>query len=161
VEDKFEKVVDQQKKEPLIHEFNQEDSLKKSFTPKIWGLLIAVVVAGLVTGFLLSSKGGGSMGGKAGTTSNSASIQKGAVIGVNDTTSFKDTADGVVKVGGVNGEGAFHLERPGGESQNVYLTSSSVDLSKLIDRKIKVWGATQKAQYAGWLMDVGKVQVVE
>ena len=36
----------------------------------------------------------------------------------------------------------------------------SVDLSKFIGKKIKVWGATQTAQHAGWLMDVGRIQVL-
>ena len=79
----------------------------------------------------------------------------------NYTKTFKDTTTGTLKNGGINGEGQYHLVRPGGDSQNVYLTSSSVDLSKFIDRKIKVWGQTQTAQYAGWLMDVGRVEVVE
>jgi hypothetical protein len=43
----------------------------------------------------------------------------------------------------------------------VYLTSSLVDLSQFVKRKIKVWGETQKAKVAGWLMDVGKVEVLQ
>lgn len=86
--------------------------------------------------------------------------QKGQSFGVEDTAEYKDTAEGVVKEGGIEGEGQYHLERPGGESQNVYMTSSTVDLSKFVDKKIKVWGATQAAQTAGWLMDVGKVEVL-
>ena len=68
---------------------------------------------------------------------------------------------GTLKEGGIQGEGQFHLVRPGGVSQNVYLTSSSVDLSKFVGKKIKVWGETEKAQYAGWLMDAGRVEVIE
>ena len=85
--------------------------------------------------------------------------QKGQTYGTGDIKSFKDTAEGTLKEGGIDGEGQYHLERPGGDSQNVYLTSSSVDLSTFMGKKIKVWGATQTAQKAGWLMDVGKVQV--
>jgi hypothetical protein len=81
-------------------------------------------------------------------------------LGSNDTKTFKDTAEGTLKTGGIDGEGAFHLERPGGDSQNVYMTSGTVDLSKLIDKKIKVWGQTQAAQHAGWLMDVGRIEVL-
>ena len=65
-----------------------------------------------------------------------------------------------MKEGGADGEGAFHLERTGGVSQNVYLTSAIVDLSKYVNKKIKVWGQTQKAQTAGWLMDVGRIEVL-
>lgn len=86
--------------------------------------------------------------------------QKGQTFGVEDTAEYKDTAEGVVKEGGIEGEGQYHLERPGGNSQNVYMTSSTVDLSNFVGKKIKVWGATQAAQTAGWLMDVGKVEVL-
>ncbi len=87
-------------------------------------------------------------------------IQKGQTFGKNDEA-YKDTAEGVLNEGGIDGEGQFHLTRPGGESQNVYITSSNIDLSQFIRTKIKVWGQTQKAQKAGWLMDVGKVEVLE
>jgi len=33
-------------------------------------------------------------------------------------------------------------------------------LSKFVGKNIKVWGQTQSAQYAGWLMDVGRVEVL-
>ena len=88
------------------------------------------------------------------------SVAKGTTEGSTDTSTFKDTAEGTLKTGGIDGEGAFHLVRPGGDSQNVYLTSSIVDLSKYVNQKLKVWGQTQKAQHAGWLMDVGKIQVL-
>jgi len=39
------------------------------------------------------------------------------LYGSNDTKTFKDTAEGTLKEGGIDGEGAFHLERPGGDSQ--------------------------------------------
>ncbi len=93
------------------------------------------------------------------TLSNGSTIQVGTIYGSNDTTTFKDTADGVVSNGGINGEGQYHLVRPGGDSQNVYMTSSLVDLSLFVGKKVKVWGQTQKAQTAGWLMDVGRVEV--
>lgn len=86
--------------------------------------------------------------------------EKGQTYGSEDTSSYKDTTEGVVKEGGIEGEGQYHLERPGGESQNVYMTSSTVDLSKFVGQKVKVWGATQTAQHAGWLMDVGRVEVL-
>lgn len=79
--------------------------------------------------------------------------------GVVDKKTFKDSAEGVLREGGIDGEGNFHLERPGGISQNVYLTSTTVDLSTYIGKKIKVWGQTFQGQTAGWLMDVGLVEV--
>jgi len=80
--------------------------------------------------------------------------------GISDKKTFKDKAEGVLKEGGIDGEGNFHLERPGGPSQNVYLTSSAVDLSKYIGKKVRVWGKTFTGQKAGWLMDVGLVEVL-
>ena len=41
------------------------------------------------------------------------------------------------------------------------LTSSSVDLSLFIDRKVKIWGQTFEAEKAGWLLDVGQLEVLE
>ena len=84
---------------------------------------------------------------------------KGKMYGNGDISVFKDTAEGILKNGGIDGDGQYHLVRPGGASQYVYLTSSVVDLSQFINQKIKVWGQTQKAQHAGWLMDVGRVEV--
>lgn len=89
------------------------------------------------------------------------SIETGKIYGSDDISTFKDTSEGKLKEGGIDGEGQYHLERPGGISQNVYLTSSLVDLSLFIDKKIRIWGETQTAQKAGWLMDVGRVEVLE
>lgn len=145
--------------QPLVHDFNQKSA--KSLSPKIIALVLGVVIFGILTGYLLSGNNNNqSLTSKNGSVSNLSSNTKGAIIGSNDTSTFKDTAEGVLKTGGIDGEGAFHLVRPGGDSQNVYLTSSSLDLSKLIGKKIKVWGQTQKAQHAGWLMDVGRVEVL-
>jgi hypothetical protein len=81
--------------------------------------------------------------------------------GVVDKKTFKDQAEGTLKEGGIDGEGNFHLERPGGESQNVYLTSSTVDLSLYVGKKVRVYGQTFAGQKAGWLMDVGLVEVLK
>lgn len=93
-------------------------------------------------------------------TSSGTSAKVGQTIGSNDK-SFTDTAQGVLKKGGIDGEGAYHLERPGGASQNVYMTSSVLDLSNYQGRTIKVWGKTYQGNKAGWLMDVGRIQVLK
>jgi hypothetical protein len=145
---------------PLIHDFNKEN-LKSAFTPKVITLLLIVVLVGVISGYFISNKNSASTGGpaSAGGISNSSSVAKGTILGSNDTKTFKDTAEGTLQVGGIDGEGAFHLVRPGGDSQNVYMTSGTVDLSKFVGKKIKVWGQTQAAQHAGWLMDVGRIEV--
>jgi len=84
---------------------------------------------------------------------------KGKIYGNGSTSVFKDTAEGILQNGGDQGDGEYHLVRSGGPSQYVYLTSSTLDLSQFIGSKIEVWGQTQTAQHAGWLMDVGRVEV--
>lgn len=160
MEEKKEQVKEQSQTQPLIHNFTKE-SLKSAFTPKVVTLLIVVVVVGIISGYLISNTNNSGIGGKTtGGIINTASIPKGTIEGTNDTKTFNDTAQGTLKEGGIDGEGAFHLVRPGGDSQNVYLTSAIVDLSKFINKNIKVWGQTQKAQHAGWLMDVGRIEVL-
>jgi len=158
LEEKTEPVQEQSKMQPLIKSFNTE-SIKSAFTPKVIGILIGVAIVGIFSGFLISRTNGLAGNVNTGVGSSVSSVPAGTVIGSNDTKTFSDTAEGTLKEGGIEGEGAFHLVRSGGDSQNVYLTSSSVDLSKFVGAKIKVWGQTQKAQYAGWLMDVGRIQV--
>ncbi|MCL4418788.1 hypothetical protein M1146_01655 [Patescibacteria group bacterium] len=143
--------------EQIVHSFDKSE--RPLMTSRLLIILGIVILVGIGSGYLLSRQKV-NLGGITGRSSSS-SAPKGTVAGSNDTTTFKDITEGVLKTGGTDGEGAYHLVRPGGDSQNVYLTSSIVDLSKFIDKKIKVWGQTQKAQHAGWLMDVGKIEVLE
>ncbi|MBF8249744.1 MAG: hypothetical protein HW400_345 [Candidatus Levybacteria bacterium] len=145
---------------PLVHSFNNNMN-NSIFTKKLFIFLIAAVVVGVMTGYVLGNRN--RSGGNTLTSGavDSSSISKGTVVGSSDTKTFKDIASGTLKSGGIDGEGQFHLVRLGGDSQNVYLVSSSVDLSQFVGKKIKVWGQTQTAQYAGWLMDVGRVEVAE
>ncbi len=160
IEVKKEETEEETNDKTLIHDFSTQTA-KNAFTPKIIGLLALVIIVGIATGFLLSGRSSSvSSGNSLGSILSGSSIPKGTVVGSSDTATFKDTAEGTLKEGGIDGEGAYHLERPGGDSQNVYLTSSIVDLSKYIGKKIKVWGQTQKAQTAGWLMDVGRIEVL-
>ncbi len=145
-------------KAPLLHKFDQG---KKSSSSHVFIFLVVAILLGVGTGYLLAGKSGAVSTPSATKTAVGDTVQKGDIIGSDDTKTFKDTAEGILKTGGIEGEGQFHLVRPGGDSQNVYLVSSIVDLSKLENHKIKVWGSTQTAQHAGWLMDVGKVEVVQ
>lgn len=86
-------------------------------------------------------------------------VKVGEVFGSKDTSAFKDSVEGVMLPGGIGSEGSHHIVREGGASQNVYLTSSVVDLKMFENAKVKVYGETFKAQKAGWLMDVGRVEV--
>lgn len=129
---------------------------KSSSVLPVWLAIGFLAIAGLVGGFsgwALSGK----VASKTGTPSQSVETSKSS--GIKDTKKFPDTATGILKEGGIDGEGSYHLERPGGKSQNVYLTSSIVDLAKFVGKKIKVQGQTFEAQTAGWLMDVGFVEL--
>lgn len=145
---------------PVFHELTDENS-SSLFSLKSFLIFVVVIILAIGAGYFLSKGKINSVTTETSSSGsiNGASIAKGTVIGSDDTTTFKDMAEGVLQKGGINGEGAFHLVRPGGDSQNVYLTSSIVDLSQFIGKKIKVHGQTQKANTAGWLMDVGQVEV--
>lgn len=150
--------------EDLIHDLpveskNADMSMKKAFA--IFGLFI---VAGLITGFVVNYVSDG-IASNSGSKSTSEKIGKDDVVeseGIADKDTFKDSAEGTLKAGGSEGGvGSFNLERPGGESQTVYLTSSTVDLSKFIEKKVRVHGETFDNEEVGWLMDVGFVEVIK
>lgn len=128
---------------------------------------VIVIAAGIATGYggarlKAQSLGSISSGGTSQPISKVATgaVKVGDVFGVQDENTFKDKADGYLEAGGLDGEGSHRLLRAGGESQTVYLTSSVTDLAKFEGMEVKVWGETFKAQKAGWLMDVGRVEVV-
>ena len=87
-------------------------------------------------------------------------IADGQVFGTADEKTFNTNVEGYLQLGGIDGEGIAHLVRPGGVTQTVYLTSSITDLTKFDGMQVKVWGETFSGQKAGWLMDVGRVQVL-
>ena len=143
----------------LIKQFDSKNnSTYNSF--KVSVVFIAMIVLGLGSGLLIAKGSTGPIS-TSDEVSKDSDIEEGKTFGVNDSETFKDVAEGTLKEGGIEGEGQYHLERPGGKTQYVYLTSSVVDLGLVEGRKIKVWGQTQKAQYAPWLMDVGRVEVLE
>lgn len=148
----------------VVHSFDEKAPKKKTSSSNFLVknslyVFIAMVILGIGVGFFFASRKSGVVAVNQDT--NLASLKPGTVFGSADEKAFKDSAEGTLKEGGIDGEGAYHLERPGGDSQTVYLTSSVLDLSKLIGKKVKVWGETNSAQKAGWLMDVGRAQIVE
>jgi hypothetical protein len=144
---------------PIMHSFTETKS-SSSFPGKAITVLFVVALLGIGTGYGLTQISAGP-GKKLISLPKVSSVEKGKTYGATNTKAYPDTAEGQLADGGIEGEGQYHLVRPGGDSQNVYMTSSTVDLSQFIGKKIKVWGATQTAQKAGWLMDVGKVEVQE
>jgi hypothetical protein len=142
----------------------QKETMPRRSPKLVIALSIFAIAAGVATGyggFKLQTKSGGQ------SINNSdikqvaeGTVQKGDVFGVPDEKTFKDTAEGYLEAGGLDGEGSHKLLRAGGESQTVYLTSSITDLDKLVGMEVKIWGETFNGQKAGWLMDVGRIEVV-
>lgn len=154
-------VVSQPPVQPVVN--NQPNKIMKNnnLKQKI-GLIILMIVLGVGTGYIVSGKSnsgaGKTMGGGVVEESN---ISVGAEFGGKDSSMFKDNAVGVIESGGIDGEGTHKLIREGGPSQTVYMTSSVLSLDQFIGRKVQIWGETFKAQKAGWLMDVGRLKVLE
>ncbi len=133
-------------------------------------ILSVIAVAGGLTGsyFYQQSQGGGtittdgSSGGEAVTAvvAEEGQVKNGDVFGSSNTDDFKDNAQGYLIAGGMDGEGSHQLLRAGGDSQTVYLTSSVTDMSEFEGMEIKVWGESHAGENVGWLMDVGRVEVI-
>jgi len=140
----------------LIRNLDNSDKQSQVSYLYFFTILGVAILLGSLVGFVLTrfSRTTTTQG-----TKKQASAQKS--VGLADKKTFKDKAEGILREGGIEGEGNFHLERPGGESQNVYLTSTTVDLSNFINRKVRVWGETFQGTKAGWLMDVGLVEILQ
>lgn len=121
---------------------------------------ILVVLVGVGSGYLFSGRTVG-VGRTATEKAAPGARKNGQEAGITDEATFSDSAEGILVKGGIEGEGTHHLDRDLGEDKYVYLTSTVIDLQGYVDKKVKVWGETISARHAGWLMDVGKIKVVE
>lgn len=125
-------------------------------------LLVAfVVIAGVTTGYVLATGRSPSVMSSIsksddGTSATTANTTK---VGKLESGVQYDEAEGTLAVDGIEGEGTHHLERTGGDSQNVYLTSSLLNLDDFAGKTVHVWGVTFAGKKAGWLMDVAQVEV--
>ncbi len=148
--------MEQTNQPELVHPIAPQ---RKIVLPKGAPVILAalVILAGVATGFLLSSQQTSLpfLGGKPKV------IKTEKMAGSTDVKTFKDVAEGTLEKGGIDGEGTHKLIRPGNESQIVYLTSSVINLDDFVGKKVRIWGETFSAQKAGWLMDVGRVEVLE
>lgn len=128
-------------------------------------VILVVILGGAATGWFLSQKLGTNSGMNVGLDGYSkapgATVSEGGKEVGSSQTNFKDQAEGTLQKGGIEGEGTHHLERTGGASQTVYLTSSVVDLDQFVGKKVQVSGETFSGKKAGWFMDVGKVKILE
>lgn len=132
--------------------------LKSTLVPAL--VVLLVIVGGIGTGWTVSK--GDILGANQENVAPGAEISSGGKeVGIDDSKTFRDSAQGTLEEGGIDGEGTHKLVRDGGPSQTVYLTSSVVDLDQFAGKRIEVWGETLGSKKAGWLMDVGRVKVLE
>lgn len=137
----------------------------KTFNPK---LLILILILGIGTGFALSKIAPSNTDiyqnvapplGVTGVESKN-DIKVGQIYG-NTSSTFKDTATGVIEKGNINGEGTHILNREGGATQRASLISSSVDLDLFVGKKVEIKGETNSSKKTAWLLDVGTIKVLE
>ncbi len=132
---------------------------KNTFVPLLF--IVFVVLAGVGTGWFLS---GGALAKKTGIPQGQGApgAKEGAnEAGIADESTFSDMAEGTLEKGGIEGDGTHTLVRNGGPSKYVALTSTVIDLDSFAGKKVQVWGQTLTAQKAPWLMDVGKIKIVQ
>ena len=121
---------------------------------------LLVVLAGVSTGWFLS--GGGVLGTDGeGIVGEQKKVDIGdGVVELGEAGEKADEAEGTLAEGGLEGEGTYRLERDGGAARTVCLTSTVIDLSPFVGKKVKVWGETISPISCPWLMDVVKIKGV-
>lgn len=142
------------KSSKFIHTFTDNSQFR------VLSIILAIaIIAGIGTGYALASTQS-SMGNNLISLPNEA-----PKTAQQDTRTFRDFAEGKIskkpesKSSEAYSEGTHLLIRDG--AVPVALTSSVVDLSEYENKKVKVYGETQKAVKEGWLMDVGKVEILQ
>ena len=128
-------------------------------------LVAVAVLAGSASGFFLAKQrlllASGITSNMTQNPKDANAIKPGSVFGSADEKTFRDSTEGIIQPGGIAGEGSHHLTRGEDKSQWVYLTSSVIDLDNFVGTKVTIWGETVGAKKAGWLMDVGRLKVIE
>lgn len=144
---------------PVLKKFSDAPLKKKNFSVVV--ATFVVIVGGIYTGWLLSGQSLASQKKDASDATPQGVQQSETEAGLEDESNLPDSAEGMLLEGGIEGEGTHHLDRGLGETKYVYLTSTVIDLQGFVGKKVKVWGETLSALEAGWLMDVGKIKVIE
>ncbi len=130
----------------------------KSVKLIVGGVFVLMVALGVLTGYVIS-------GGKKLSTGAAAPAGPTAsgknVFGSADTKTFTDSATGTIEKGGISGEGTHKLVREGGPSQTACLVSSVLDLDEFVGKKVTVTSKTMDAGTCPWLMDVGRIEVLQ
>lgn len=165
MEEEFQKVeIETEKDSSLLKKMpgiSKKFDFKGTFIPAL--IIIVITLAGVATGYFLANRGVVLPEKEKELTGGMKMVQGPTEVGIKDETVFRDTAQGRIKVNDskIITEGSHKLIRPGGESQTAYLTSSVLDLNQFLDKCVQIWGETFKGQKAGWLMDVGRIKILD
>ncbi|MBI2327732.1 hypothetical protein HYU92_05445 [Candidatus Curtissbacteria bacterium] len=123
-------------------------------------IIVLVVGAGIYTGLVFSTK-------NKVQSQSKAAIEEESLTGEQKQSfsqTFRDQAEGTLERNDEldkYAQGTHKLIRPGGEDQTAYLTSTVLDLDQYVGKKVKVYGETFGSSQVGWLMDVGKVEIIQ
>lgn len=159
--------------ETIVHEISVEETPPEDMPMKNVAIIFAlVIVVGILSGFGASYLGGAGQSDSAQKTTKNASgtetLSGGDDViesaGIADKDAFADSAEGTLEEKTEDDfleEGSFKLIRPGGDSQTVHLTSSTVDMSEFTGKEVRVYGETFASEKVGWLMDVGFIEVTK
>ncbi|MFH2019196.1 MAG: hypothetical protein ABII80_01070 [bacterium] len=165
--DKFTKInLTPEKNSTVTPKVPVQPVVKKKFNILFLAVGLAIII-GTTSGFffaknrLVSSGSGMTNNSLTELPTDSSALKVGEVYGNPDEKTFRDSAEGIIQPGGIAGEGSHHLVRGANESQWVYLTSSVADLDLFVGSKVTIWGETVQGKKAGWLMDVGRLKVLE
>jgi len=145
-------VLAKEENDKVIKKIPHESNIKI----KIAFLVIVIIFAGVGSGRVLA--GISDIGQFSSSDKTSKELKVDSKV---DKKLFSDTAKGILRQGGINGEGTHYLDIGMGAEKNVYLFSTVLDLDSFVGKKVEVAGQTLAAEKAGWLMDVGSVKIIE
>jgi hypothetical protein len=149
------------KKPSIMKKFPSGISKSSGNFPIIIGSIL-IVLFGVGTGWLLSgSRASTGKNVPAAVSGGGDAMNTGDESEVGEATEEAHEAEGTMLEGGLDGEGTFRLEREGGPSQTICLTSTVLDLSSFVDKRVMLWGETMSSVQCPWLMDVVKIKEIE
>jgi len=155
-----EQVLEVAQKPSIMKTFPKGISKKGGNLPIIIGSVL-VVLLGVGTGWLLSGSRASTGKHQVVVGESGGADKSGSDSEVGEVTDEAHEAEGTLLEGGLDGEGTYRLEREGGSSQTICLTSTVLDLSSFVDKKVVLWGETMSSVQCPWLMDVVKIKEIE
>ena len=144
---------------PAISALKNRIPFLKRVPSRIVALMVVVVLAGVGTGYFLSTQASPSS-----VTVAPGVKSIGKEVGITDGKILRDCAQGILETNDPSDkktEGSHKLIREGGPSQTLYMTSSVLALDEYIGKKVEVCGETVQSKKVAWFMDVGRLKLLE